>query len=171
MSFNHQKPKSLTCDVFPAMGCCQPAGRNCLKWAVPWGFHDAVRHTVLTKLCPHPLCSHSLLLCFVPVEENRKNKTFRHNHTWQDHLTGRPGKNLCKHVPVLNFTYLFQIPNEELFAVQHFFLISLSQLVKICKLMQRRVAACERRRRWEQERVEGNQLTHIQLTLPVDVMT
>lgn len=42
--------------------------------------------------------------------------------------------------------YLFQVSDQEFLALQHFLLVTLCQMVEICKLMERRMAACEWRR-------------------------
>ena len=62
--------------------------------------------------------------------------------------------------------YLAQITDEESLALQHFLLVALCQMVEIGELVERRVAASEGRGRWQQERVERYQLSHVQLTLP-----
>lgn len=69
----------------------------------------------------------------------------------------------------LNYIYISQITDEEFLASQHFFLVALCQVVKICKLMERRVATCEWRGSRQQQRVERYQLPHIQLTLPANI--
>lgn len=63
--------------------------------------------------------------------------------------------------------YLSQITDEELFASQHLLLVALSQVVKICKLVERRMAAREGRGSRQQQWVERDQLPYIQVTLPV----
>lgn len=68
-----------------------------------------------------------------------------------------------------NGVYLSQIADEEVFASQHLLLIALSQVVEICKLVERRMAAGEGRGSWQQKWVERDQLPYVQLTLPVNV--
>ena len=46
--------------------------------------------------------------------------------------------------------YLAQITDEESLALQHFLLVALCQMVEIGELVERRVAASERRGRWQQ---------------------
>lgn len=62
--------------------------------------------------------------------------------------------------------YLSQVADEEFLAAQHFLLVALSQVVEICKLVERRVTAREGGGSRKQQRVEGNQLPNVQLTLP-----
>lgn len=48
---------------------------------------------------------------------------------------------MCKHVTFS--IYLSQVTDKKFLASQHFFLVTLCQMVEICKLVERRVATCE----------------------------
>lgn len=60
-----------------------------------------------------------------------------------------------------------QVADEEELAAPHLLLVALRQVVEVGELVERRVAARERRRGGQQQRVEGDELPHVQLPLPV----
>lgn len=67
------------------------------------------------------------------------------------------------------YIYLSQITDKELLTAQYFLLVTLCQVVKICKLVERRVGACEGRGSWQQQWVQRYELSYIQLTFPANI--
>ena len=61
---------------------------------------------------------------------------------------------------------LVQVAHEEALAFGHLVLVTLCQLVEVCELVQGRVGAGERGRRGQQERVQGDELPHVELAAP-----
>lgn len=70
---------------------------------------------------------------------------------------------------MINWIYLSQITDEELFAPLHLLLVPLSQVVKIGVLVEGRMAAREGGGSWQQQWVERDQLPYVQLTLPGNI--
>lgn len=140
------------------MGRCQRVDRHCLKIKDQGGSLDPAQRTTLTVQCRHPLYNHLLPLCFASGHKEEQRLSSR------EMLTQSP--------PVLlelMCLYLSQITDEELLASQHLLLVALSQLVKIGKLVEGRMAACERRGSWQQQWIKRNQLPYIQVTLPIKI--
>ena len=61
---------------------------------------------------------------------------------------------------------LVQVTHEEALAFGHLVLVTLCQLVEVCKLVQGRVGAGERGGRGQQEWVQGDELPHVELAAP-----
>ena len=61
---------------------------------------------------------------------------------------------------------LVQVAHEEALALGHLVLVTLCQLVEVCELVQGRVGAGERGGSGQQERVQGDELPHVELAAP-----
>lgn len=160
-----EKENIHTCGISPTMGRCLLGGRHCLKLADREGCHDPAQHTVLTVQCLCPLYNHWPPLCFVPVCGDEEKQYLKHIQYCKNFRQVNSLQNSIR----FYYIYLPQITDEEFLASLHFFLVTLCQVVKICKLVERRVEACEWRGSWQQQWVERDQLPHIQLTLPANI--